>query len=420
VSFGPYESTPLGAFAATTIVTTSATTRPMGRLLDVSGVMFAPADRSYALESSDASVTIADHDGAFRAYLASLNGHIRGMEALLLIGSADVAVSGWLTVFTGVVDSWQLSAPFTWQVRLIQNDLPMRRPVPRWLVDRASFPNADPAAFGQTIPVVYGLHDTASTTATGAVTLHCVDRTRLWYVAGAGALLSVDRIYVGGELQASTAWTWAVKAVNGRSLTVVIFDKDGAGYTDPTGSQVTADVQGLTDAGDGSGALLTAPTDQLRNFLDNFVWSDWMTGAWGSTVAPLDATALTAVADFVGSRQAARAIAGQTTAQAVLDEWAADLGVRPMWDHLGQITFVIEDHRELSLPPEERWIREDETEMGGALSTASGGENLIDRITVTFLRAGDSLTRSLVVMDGRLGLYADGSLSMEWSRAAVD
>lgn len=419
VSLGPYDATPLGAFSATTVVTTAAT-RPSGRLLDVSGVIYAPADRSYALESGDVTVTLADHDGLFRAYLASVNGNIRGMAALVLIGSADTAVADWLTAFTGVVDSWQLVQPFVWQLRFVANDLPLRRKFPRWMVDRASFPNADPAAFGQVMPLVYGVHDTASTTATGAVTLPCIDRTRLWYVAGAGALKSVDRVYVGGVLQESTAWTWAVKTVNGRTLTVVVFDKDGAGYADPTGEAVTADLQGLTDAGDGSGALLSTPTAQLQNCLDNFVYSDWLTGAWGSSVAPIDATALAAVADFVGSRVSARAIVAPTTALAILDEWAADIGARPYWDHLGKLAFLIDDHREASLPPDRLWIREHETEMGGELGTSSSGGELVDRVTATFLRAGDQLTRTLTVMDGRLALYADGSLSMEWSRAAVD
>lgn len=383
-----------------------------GKVLSWGGWSRALADRSYSLETVSTSVTIADTDKVIAALVAGGSGSssvARGASAVIKRGDPTVATASWYTAFSGVIDARRLQEPDVWQLSLRPDDLSLRRPCPRlWTIGVADWPSAPASVVGQLAPIVYGRHDSVGLSGDGAVPLIRVAPGV--YLAGAGILASVDRVYVDGELQASTAWTESNPRANGRDYTVVTFT------TDPGEDvSVTADLQGLTDAGDGSGTLLTDPVDQLSNLLANFVLADWQHGTWNSASSyQIDTTSTAAAKTWIGHRgwAGSRRIDQQSTGIALLNEWCATWGVYSYWSDAGKIALALDDHEDAAYATSALGVADPEID-GGAVAIDYPSEQLADRAET------EVASQTFAVRDpyAKVGsVAAPLSVEMAWAR----
>lgn len=349
-----------------------------GKVIGWGGWSRALADRSYSLETVSTTVTVADTDKVIAALVAGGSGSssvARGAAAVIKRGDPTVATASWYTAFSGVVDARRLQEPDVWELTLRPDDLSLRRPVPRlWRIAIADWPGAPAASIGLLAPIIYGRHDSASLGAAGQVPLIRVGVGV--YLAGAGILASVDRVYVDGDLQSSSDWTESNPRANGRDYTVVTFT------TDPgDDAQITADLQGLTDDGDGSGSLITDPVDQLSNLLSNFVLADWQHGDWNSASSyQIDTASFTAAQTWVSHRgwAGSRRIADTTTGVALLNEWCASWGIYSYWSDAGKIALALDDHEDAAYATNALGVADPEID-GSTVSIDYPSEQLADR-----------------------------------------
>lgn len=375
------------------------------------------SDRAYSLSATPLTVTLVDSDlGIAKAVggYGSAPTIARGSAATLKLASPRVTPADWWTEWTGIVETFSMSRPRVWQFSLRPNDLPLARPFPRaeYLISRAMFPDAPRASYGQMMPIVYGEHDSTASTGSGAVE---GIRVGAGIYLFSGHALTVNRVYVDGELQDSALWA-ASTLTRGVACKVVTFDAD----SDPgEAAVVTADVV----------ATLTDPVDAIEDVLDTWVY--------GSASAPIDATSFAAVKSFLasvagGGHVCSRRISGSATdddlptGEQIVNEWCASLGVYATWTQAGQIALAVDDHRSgtsyptVVIRPEDILAFSRDAQGAHDLSVGYDVESVIDRASVAFLPIAGGYRETLQVRDQSIsGSAAQSQISMAWSRAQV-
>lgn len=408
-----------------------------GRILDpgISSFAFGMQPFQHSLEGQSISVTLADYDRALSSEIAGSGASptlTRGSQVLVRVCSLSVDPASWDTRWTGILDTYDQVAPNRWQLTFRPNDLPLTEtlfPRQRWVIG-PHFPAAPISSRALVAPLVFGIHNSVGSTGAGAVAGIRVGPGQ--YLFGAGGLADIWRVYVNGSLQAAADWSWAISTVDGQSWSIVTFDTDPAinadGAVEPDSVEVTADVDGLTSVGDGSGTVITDPIDCLRLLLDNFVFGDWAMGAWDTTSAGVDTTAFATVKTFLagqgqGGLKAARAIDSQRRGGDELREWCSTFVVYPVWNKSGQLSLVADDSRDGASYVSDPWIRREEVlaiSEDCDLVVTNDVSQLRDRIDVEFCAVGGATLQRLQTRDrGISGQLSQDSRAMSWGRASA-
>lgn len=368
------------------------------------------SERTVSLEIYSTSVTIADHDSTFAAILDGAQGNaVRGSTATILLGEESLAQGDWSTVYTGRIDGYEQSAPHIWNLELRPNDLPLQRDsIPKGIITASDWPNAEKDVLGKRYPIIFGKHDSVSSSNQGFVPLYCVDTLSFKYLVGVG-VLTVDRVYVDGT--PATGWTASTTTVNGRLQTVVTFT---ASQGDAT---ITADVRGLTTTGTGGGSLITDPPTILKYLLVQFIYGDWKAGAWlADSTAPVDTTAFGTTYYSQRSASGSVWIGAQRTGLAVVTDILTSWEMRAYWTTGGKIAVRVEDPSSFAYGDEPFLRVEDEN--GWALRYPTS--DLVDRIDGEWLAdASTGYREALQVRDVSKTEEAPDAVSLPFAPSFV-
>lgn len=368
------------------------------------------AERTCGLESVDFSVDVADGDRSFSNLLAGANGHaVRGSGFTLQIASPNVIPANWFTLWAGVLADWEQPRPLVWTWQFRANDLALERPFPKTPIGPADWPNASRDARGLFPNLPYG--KLSSSGDGGAIGCPLVDITGCRYMVCAGWAKAVTNVFADGVVVTS-GYSITHPVVNGRVYTLIVFT------TTQGEKEITADIEGYEATGDGSGALIENPADQLLHFLVNWVWGDYKTGAWlSASTAPVDTTLFTAAATFLSNRgyKGSRVLGGlssQQTGLAALEEWCSSMQAQPFWRNNGKLAVKFEDHAASPYPA--ITLDADQQTFG---SQRYSSQDLIDRVTVHYLfdNVGGQYTQALEVRDPSLPHEVGDSLDLPWS-----
>lgn len=389
----------------------------------------------HSLEGQSISVTLADYDRAISSEVAGYGSAptlTRGSQVLIRVCSLSVAPASWDTRWTGILDSYDMVAPNRWQLTFRPNDLPLTEtlfPRQRWTVG-AHFPKAPASSRKLPAPLVFGIHNSVGSTGAGAVSGIRVGPGQ--YLFGAGGLADIWRVYVNGDLQDAADWSWSIETIDGQSWSIVEFVEDPAvnadGAVEPDSVEVTADVDGLTSVGDGSGTVVTDPVDCLRLLLDNFVFGDWASGAWDTTSANVDTAAFSTVKTFLagqgqGGLKAARVIDSARRGGDELREWCYSFVVYPVWNASGQLSLKVDDPRDGATYISDPWIRREEVlaiSDDSDLEITHDVTQIRDRVDVEFLTVGGAALQTLQARDrGISGQLSQDTRAMSWGRASA-
>jgi hypothetical protein len=368
--------------------------------------------RQSTLELPSTEVVLDDTDGDLsRRWLGSEGRTMRGSTATIYLASPNVAAANWYTAFVGRIDSMYQPAPLTWSVQLASLDLPLRREtMPRAVISLGDWPNADRSELSKPIPIIYGTVSSAQMTELGAVKCLYVDRTGFRYVVCAGIAKSVVAVFSDGVRKTlTTDYTVTNPVVNGRVYTVVDFVADQG--TKP----ITADVKGMESVGDGSGTLISNPADVLAHVLNNWVYSDYRSGAWSST-AMVETTRLAALSSYFSARgvEASVHIGSKTTGISFISQFLESYQLKAWWE-ADKIALGVDDPTDFSAP---YVLRSDEVD-GWRLQFPTA--DAIDRIDASYayFDSDSSYRQYLTVQDLQTGEGAPESLDLRYSAAFI-
>lgn len=316
-----------------------------GKVIAYGRVSIVPSDRSGAMPALETTLDVDDSDRTVGRLMG-------GADARRLVGSAcrrylahpDVDPADWLSTFTGVITK-RPSFPSHGVARITArvDDAALNAPFPplALTVDRDSWPNAHADAIGKVVPIVFGEHS-CSSYQTGPGFLPClfVNVPANTYVPSAGCMLSVDQVFADG-VEVATGWTWGYGVDrHGRRCTQITFDSD-----DHADAVITCNGSGLEDVGDGSGALIASPTDQLSHLLSQFVFGSWRSGAWLAASDKIGDSLTDVASAFLASRQptGSPCYFARTDGYSVIKDWCESHGVLANWSPAGTIEFCVED-----------------------------------------------------------------------------
>jgi len=383
-----------------------------GRVLRWDTLRRGVAERSNGLESVDFSVDVEDVSREFSNLLAGANGHaIRGSAFTLQLASPNVIPGDWFTLWAGVLADWEQASPLVWTWQFRPNDLALERPFPKTPIGPADWPNASTSARGLFPNLPYGKLSQPA----GGISCPLVDITGSRYLVCAGRAKTITSVFADGVAVTTPSVTYPV--VNGRQYTLLDFT------TTQGEAEITANIEGYESVGDGSGALIENPAEQLQHFLVNWVWGDYKIGAWlAASTAPVDTTLFAAAATFLSNRgyKGSRVLGGQPSQQtglAALEEWCSSLQAQPFWRNNGKLAIKFEEpaaspYPVITLDGDRQFI------VFGSLRYSS--QDLIDRVTLQYLydHPGGQYTQTLEVRDPSLTHEIGDSLELPWSYGA--
>lgn len=313
-----------------------------------SDVTYGPSDRSGSMRAVEMSVDVIDTDRTIARYKEGAYGRrILGSAAITDLSQKTLAAASWRRLHTGIVVRVDFPEPLLARIVMRVDDLALEHSVPKgtWRITSDDWPYADASTWGKFASLVYGLNDSSGWTNRGFIPCLYVDKTGFRYLVCAGRALSVPAVYVAGVKASTSAYSITFPIVRGRQYTIVDFTSDQGT------AAITANVQGYESVGDGTGTLLSLPTDQIAHYLTNFVFGDYMRGAWLSTSARIDSASLAALATFVSDRgyKGARRIDTPGKAGDQLTSWLTSLELVAWWTHEGTIAFGVEDFTDTNI-----------------------------------------------------------------------
>lgn len=366
-------------------------------------VTTAVSERQSELSAMAFRLSLLDTDGAVTRIVEGSR-EVRRSRVVARLALATLAEAYWFTFFDGVVNEWQSqSGVVTLGCRT--DEFALDGFCPKAPLLAGSVPGLINQSRGTYAPIIYGVHDDQSLEGKGAVKCIPIDcpvepataAAGKYWLVGVGVMKAVPRVYKNGgtALTLSTNYTLAYPKWGGTTYTAVVIGGSGA-TTSSTADEVTCDVEGLTDAGDGTGGLITGAAAQLQHFLVNFGYGDWRTGAWLSeATAPLDtssfATADTFMAKFGG--EGSIYVGGSTEQKRVREVLSGWLRSWPMlrarWSADGKMGLRVIDHASgayVSAP----WVQAVRDELAPMQYEAVSGQ-LVSRVSLSYLpgqRAG--------------------------------
>lgn len=381
-----------------------------GKLLSIGSITRSIADPSFSLEHSDLQVTIDDLDGVFGQLVdGSSANSIRGSVATVQLGELSVAQANWSTVWTGIVQRWNMSTPGQWELSLTMDDVPLRRGVPKVLINSADHANAHESAMNLPAPLVYGRHSSIGQGESGSITCPYIDTVNYRFMVSLGQVKSVDRVYVGG-VEKTSGWSATTLSAGGRTYQIIDFTNDPFDGGDV--QEVTADVQGYEATGDGSGTMISEPAAQLKHCLINFVFGDYRSENWATSHARVDATSFTTASSFCTAKGYATSMVvnAETTGEALITAWCQSVLCHAYWTVDGKVAVVFDDHRTRTPGSTATLWRWDRHQVGD-FSLSHEDRVATARITGTYAQG----RQSLLVQDIQITEDAPSTRDMPWS-----
>lgn len=360
----------------------------------------------------------------------------RGAAVVKLYASPDLDEVDWATEFTGVVDSWSYG-PDGVTVSCKHDDGPLRNnmvpnlPIfaPEWgKVDLGFGVLTVPEGVeGLYIPLLYGIHDSTGIGGGGMVPTICVgfNSGSAEYLISLGELPDpTTNLTVYDMSKNVVPFGYASNAYRG-GKTVTVFGFT-SGISEDTVLQ--CDVHGYEAVGDGSGAVMTNPVEQLRHFL-NLVYAGYRTGNWPTTAAPLNAASWNlaeAWASDFGLTGAAYIGGGTSMERAsdIIDRWLASFPTfRLFWNGSGELECLIFDPTVWPGYPDtsSRRISTDNAIVAGSYGVDLDSTRLARRISSTLrYSAADGKNYSSVdVVDVSQSEIVTVSQRMDWASAST-
>lgn len=305
-------------------------------------IKYVISDRDNRLSTPTASCVIEDQDFLF-SKMVGRGERMRGSEVRIYLSSANVSASDWFTVYTGQLYEWHRASGLNWNLQFRVNDTPLLAKTPRVQITKSDWPDAPTESLTKIAPLCYGLQDSSGETNTGATPCIYVDNSGFRYLVCLGRAKSVMRVYVDGVRQTS-GYSVTNPIVAGKQTTLVDFNADKGS------SSITVDVQGYETVGDGTGTLIIDPATQIKHFLVNFVYNEYLKGDWFSdSTAPIDTTSFAGVTSTISSLASGSAYVGgryidaQTRGIDELDAWSQTFNIKTYWTNLGALAVAM-DH----------------------------------------------------------------------------
>jgi hypothetical protein len=321
------------------------------RLLSCGSYRVSLSDASKSLQHVTLNPVVTDGDES----LLNLVGRgERWQYSAVRVYWAPAAASGksqWTQMYGGDLDDIQPGKRGEWHFTVNPTQFrKLQSPFPLVQVGTYDWPNADKSALGNPIPIVIGKHDDYGDQNTGAVPTLYVDKVGFRYLVSLGWVTPL-RVYSAGTLKTlTTHYTISRTNIGGRYFTLIDF------IADQGTNQITLDVEGVETIGNGTGVMVTEATDVLKFVLVNFCFNEYQQGLWqtGLGGAPINTASFTAVQSALSGRAcgsafaASRYLAGQTSGEQFINEWAASTGVDVAWGPDGTIRLYYDDCAQLS------------------------------------------------------------------------
>lgn len=391
----------------------SSTVAAEPRILSWGPVSKATNYRQSTLELPTTEILLDDTDGDFsRRWLGTEGRTLRGSTATIYLASPNVTQANWYTVFVGRIDSLYQPQPLTWAIQLAAQDLPLRREVmPRAVISLGDWPNADRNVLSTPVPIIYGTISSAQMTELGAVKCLYVDKTGFRYLVCAGIAKGVIAVFSDGVRKTlTTDYTVTNAIVNGRAYTLIDF------IADQGTKAVTADVKGMETVGDGSGTLISNPADVFAHIVNNWIYSDYKSGAWTSTVAMVETTRLTALQSYFSAAgfEASVHISSKMTGMSFVSQFLETYQLKAWWEG-GKIAVGLDDPTDFSAPYVLKADEVDGWRLNYPMSDA------IDRIdaSYSYFDSDSSYRQYLTVQDLQTGEGAPEQIDLRYSPAFI-
>jgi hypothetical protein len=389
-----------------------------GYVIEAGQITRSVSDSNYQLPRDQASVTIFDEDRALEKILmGSAPGSVSGSAARIKIASRTRTQSKWFTVFTGVIDGFQMPEAQRWAFSLKRDDRSLNSIVKIPTFQEYDWPDAPEATLGAPAQVVYGQHNSLGTDATGMVPTAYVDDALFRYVISFGPITSVEDVYVDGILEPTANYSVDLSFFNnGRYWSIIDFTSDQG-----DDALVTVDCKGLTDGG-----MVQNPATQLEHFLTNFVIADWgayttfLSSAWLTTAGyNIDEVFFAEAETFLSNKQIAkgsRVITGGRKGIDYLNEWTKQLQISSFWTYGGKLAIRPDDHTITSTYISAPWFRQEFSPRPESLEVEFSTDNLIDEVKVDYLfdAAAGNFIKALTVKDAAKGYGSSESLQLHW------
>jgi hypothetical protein len=377
-----------------------------------------------SLERLTADLRVDDSDRTITRMLQGST-NMRRSRVLWRWACPTLDVADWFTLFDGILQDWAYDRT-TIVLRSRTDDQALEGYIPKVPIIKGSFPGAPATSLGVYLPIVYGIHDSASLSGTGMVPAVCtsLDGTLGYrYCPTMGKASSLTAVYLNGSAKTIVADPPGAGQVSvtypiqgGTQITSINF-----GTATTSSDVVTCDIEGLTVDGTSGGSVILNPVDQLQHFLVNFVFGDWRSGDWlDPATAPIDTASFQLVSTFAAqfAYEGSRKYGGdtkQTRAIETLNDWLQSHPMMRMyWTKAGDLACAVIDHRSpgyLSTP----WIIEEQDQMlGSSFKQDHDATQMVSRINASYLwgEHDQKYWSSLAVQD--INVPEQTSENMQW------
>lgn len=329
---------------------------------------------SSELEVVRTSIGVPDPDGSLLRKLQTYNP--RGSAARQWWACKGILSTQWEPLFTGILEDWERSGQVTVLVMKCDDSM-LRKPIPEKTFSRMEWSAAEDATIFETaVPLCLGVFDAYAVTGRGMVpAVNVVYDETLGYIwwASQGHQKTITRVFVDGEVQASTAWSTTRGVKGGALATFIVF---AAGYQPEKGTVVSFDCEGPDEDGLYAGDPIEIPSDVLRVVLEENVFRSAPTGAWRGAHPTIDATSWDYVEAWLAARgyRCARRFGGdqnpEAAAAAIQDYLDKHPWQRIQWTEDGTLSIFIIDPDDFE--PSSSVIRIDLHHDGGSVDYSPG------------------------------------------------
>lgn len=374
------------------------------------------SDRQNALEVPEWRLEILDPDRDWSSRAANYT--IKGTPVQRKYVSPRVLPADWYTAFDGVLHDWEHVDEMVVAAICRPNDTPLYSNFPTLRITQADFPNCPNDNLDIYVPIgPYGRHDSFGIgKIDGQIQPIYVDKVGFRYLIGVGRIKSILHAYRDGIRLAPNLWTLVYETVNGRTYSLIDFTRNRASQL------ITLDVEGYEATGDGTGALITHPVDQIKHALVNFVWNEnFAGGAWlADSEGPIHTGYASATKTWLSNRRSdpyvgGRYLAGgeQRTGVDVLNDWLAGFQLHVFWTRTGKLAIRPDDFDNPGYTA--TWKQRIHEEMQ-QLKPVVGSQSTIQRVmTEGVLRdAGGQYQEKLEVFEPRVSYEQSETISMPW------
>lgn len=390
-----------------------------------SDVTYSVSGSSNAIQRPALSVSIADTDQELSQIFAGSGvDEVRRSTVICEYVSPNVARADWGTVFTGVLTAWDEKNVHEWALDFIQDDSPLEGHTPKAKVSDIDFESADPKAYDKFYQIVYGRHTSETITDDGMIECPNVDKILWRRLVARHRVKEVLNVYSKGNKEdpaalrvagasagnATTAqYQIITPVINGIQMTIVEFNLTGASdaeidkFNELT---ISADVDGIEDVGDGTGFLITNPSEMFKHYFVNFVANDYGSGAWfADSTAPID-TALfeeTRLLLNLLGQESSRLVGGTgrtQRARAELNGFCKDLNLRAFWTELGELGILANSPFSLTVYIDDPWFKQGLHDLDDPQFRYDSSD-LFDRILLSHLHQanGDQFLANIEIRD---------------------